>query len=205
MRKQLAGAVARRSRAKKISWLRERIKAGSTVLVVGADTVAHGAGALGVGNIVERGLGEFADIHALVYGTGDPGLGCPVTRGDARELPFPEKSFDYVFSNAVIEHVGGPESGRKMLAESVRVARLGAFHTTPNRWFPVETHTQVPLLHWLPRSWQPTAFARVGQPRWTPERYWLYGRDALARLDPRFHVERASPITLVAVWESGRN
>ena len=31
-----------------------------------------------------------------------------------------------------------------------RVARKGVFVTTPNRWFPVEFHTVLPLLHWLP-------------------------------------------------------
>jgi hypothetical protein len=29
------------------------------------------------------------------------------------------------------------------------VARRG-FFTTPNRWFPIELHTKIPLLHYLP-------------------------------------------------------
>jgi hypothetical protein len=29
------------------------------------------------------------------------------------------------------------------------------FVTTPNRWFPVEVHTLLPLVHWLPRDLQP--------------------------------------------------
>ena len=33
---------------------------------------------------------------------------------------------------------------------ALRVARQGIFVTTPNRWFPVEFHTLLPLLHWLP-------------------------------------------------------
>lgn len=199
MRRQLAGAVARRSRAAKVEWLRQRIKPGSSVLVVGA-TVKKAGGPLGVGNMVERGIGEFANLQALVYEDGDPQLDCPVTVGDARALPFDDASFDYVFSNAVIEHVGGPEGARRMLAESVRVARLGAFHTTPDRWFPVEVHTQLPLLHWLPRRWQPGAFARVGR-EWPLEHYWLFGRRELAGLDGRFRVERSSRLTLMAVWD----
>jgi hypothetical protein len=37
-----------------------------------------------------------------------------------------------------------------MIAECIRVARRGVCLTTPNRWFPVEVHTQLPLIHWLP-------------------------------------------------------
>lgn len=199
---KMARAGARRSRAAKVEWLRDRIEVGSTVLLVGATTTKGGAGRLGTGNIVERGVAKFAQIHALVYDPGDPGLDCPITEGDARELPFPDNSFDYVFSNAVIEHVGGRDGARKMLAESARVAKVGAFHTTPNRWFPIETHTQLPFLHWLPREWQPAAFAHAGKPHWKLENYWLFGRRELAALDRRFRVERVNPVTLVAVWMS---
>jgi hypothetical protein len=90
-----------------------------------------------------------------------------------------------------------------MLLESRRVAKRGAFHTTPDRWFPIETHTRVPLLHWLPRTWQGAAFARVGKPQWNTSYYWLFGRRDLAGLDPAFAVERMNPMTLVALWTEG--
>jgi hypothetical protein len=64
-------------------------------------------------------------------------------------LPFADQSFDLVFSNAVLEHTGDRESQRKFLAEICRVGQA-FFVTTPNRWFPVEHHTGVPLLHYLP-------------------------------------------------------
>jgi hypothetical protein len=195
---QLAAAVSRKSRGAKIKWARNHIEAGATVLLVGA-SVPH-AHDLGIDNIVERGIGEFADIHALVYDSGDPQLGCPFTRGDACDLPFPDRSFDYVFSNAVIEHVGGPDRARTMLDESKRVARKGAFHTTPDRWFPIETHTQIPLLHWLPSRFQQRAFAKAGKPYWSPSSHWLFGRRSLLRLSPDFSVERLSPLALIAVW-----
>jgi hypothetical protein len=157
-------------------------------------------------NFVERGISRFASIHALVYpegenATGDTGLDCPTTFGDARSLPFDDKSFDYVFSNAVIEHVGGPAGAQRMLEESRRVARLGAYHTTPDRWFPIETHTQVPFLHWLPHAWQPPFFSRLGKPHWR-DTHWLYGRGELGRLDPHFTVERSSFVTLAACWDA---
>jgi hypothetical protein len=198
MRREIAAKVSGRSRERKVAWAREQIKPGSSVLLVGA-AVPRGDD-LGVANIVERGIAKFTDAHALVYGEGDPLLGCPYSSGDACDLPFPDDSFDYVFSNAVIEHVGGPVRARQMLSESRRVARRGAFHTTPDRWFPVETHTQLPLLHWLPRPMQARAFRAAGRPYWTTGYYWLYGRRSFAALDPDFAVERLSPVALVAAW-----
>lgn len=66
-------------------------------------------------------------------------------------LPYADKEFDIAFSNAVVEHVGGFESQKQFIAESLRVAKR-VFITTPNRWFPVEHHTAIPLLHYLPKS-----------------------------------------------------
>ena len=66
-----------------------------------------------------------------------------------KPLPFPDQSFDLVFSNAVLEHTGDSQSQRRFLAEICRVGQA-FFVTTPNRWFPVEHHTGVPLLHYLP-------------------------------------------------------
>jgi SAM-dependent methyltransferase len=65
-------------------------------------------------------------------------------------LPFPDGHFDIAYSNAVIEHVGGPEQRQRFIAEHLRVARR-AFIAFPNRWFPVEHHTNLPLLHFAPR------------------------------------------------------
>jgi hypothetical protein len=71
-------------------------------------------------------------------------------RADGRDLPFPDGAFDLGFSNAVVEHVaGGREGQRRFVHELCRVARR-VFVTTPNRWFPLEVHTLLPLVHWLP-------------------------------------------------------
>jgi Methyltransferase domain len=66
-------------------------------------------------------------------------------------LPFGDAQFDVVFSNAVVEHVGSRRAQRAFVGELCRVARA-FFITTPNRWFPVEHHTGLPLLHYLPAS-----------------------------------------------------
>lgn len=74
-------------------------------------------------------------------------------KADARALPFFDDSFDYVHSSAVLEHVGSCEEQTRFLAELWRVSRKGVYLTTPNRWFPIEFHTTLPLVHWLPRHW----------------------------------------------------
>jgi len=68
---------------------------------------------------------------------------------DACELPWPDKSFDVVFSNAVIEHLGSFERQKKMAAEIMRVGKRW-FVATPNRWFPFEFHLRLPFVTWLP-------------------------------------------------------
>ena len=71
-------------------------------------------------------------------------------KADALDLPFAERSYDVVHASAVIEHVGSAANQAKMIAEAARVCRRAFFITTPNRWFPVEFHTVLPLVHWLP-------------------------------------------------------
>jgi SAM-dependent methyltransferase len=66
-------------------------------------------------------------------------------------LPFADGEFDVVFSNAVIEHVGDRARQRRLVVEALRVGRR-VFLTTPNRRFPVEVHTRLPFVHWLPDS-----------------------------------------------------
>ena len=40
------------------------------------------------------------------------------------------------------------------------------FITTPNRWYPVELHTYVPFLHWLPQHHHQKALKRLGKDAW---------------------------------------
>ena len=70
---------------------------------------------------------------------------------DGCGLPFPDKSFDLVFSNAVIEHVSGRQ---KQFADEVMRVGKSWFVTTPNYWFPFETHYHLPFIQFLPRSVQ---------------------------------------------------
>ena len=69
---------------------------------------------------------------------------------DGCALPFASGSFDLVHSSAVLEHVGGRQNQARMISECLRVARRGVCMTTPNPGFPIEFHTLLPLVHWLP-------------------------------------------------------
>jgi hypothetical protein len=122
---------------------------------------------------------------------------------DGRSLPFADDEFDVVHSNAVIEHVGGTVDQRQFAAELVRVARSG-FITTPNRWFPIEPHSRVPLLHWLPRPVLVRAMRGLGHDDWP---VWLLSAGGFRELLPvgvetDFHCTRMAglPASLVIIF-----
>ena len=62
-------------------------------------------------------------------------------------FPFKDKTFEWAFSNAAIEHAGDDAAQLNFVNEMMRVTR-NVFFTTPNRYFPVESHTNVLFLHW---------------------------------------------------------
>jgi len=81
--------------------------------------------------------------------------------GDACDVrDYSDHSFDVVFSNSVIEHVGGAEKRRMMALEVQRLAPR-YWVQTPSIWFPVEAHTYMPFWWFYPepvkvyflRSW----------------------------------------------------
>jgi hypothetical protein len=89
--------------------------------------------------------------------------GMRFVHADALELPFESGAFDVVHASAVIEHVGNAANQARMIAECARVCRRGFFVTTPNRWFPIEFHTVLPFVHWLPKPMFRKLMAMVGK------------------------------------------
>jgi hypothetical protein len=94
-------------------------------------------------NINCAGLGDGEALQQLY-----PGISYTRVAPGA-PLPFADAEFDIVHSNAVLEHVGGRANRADFLREAARVGR-SLFITIPNRWFPLEHHTAIPLLHWNP-------------------------------------------------------
>jgi hypothetical protein len=71
-----------------------------------------------------------------------------------QKLPFDDKSFDIAVSNAVLEHVGSHENQLFFVRELCRVANR-VFLTVPHKYFPVEHHTAIPLLHFWKGTFGP--------------------------------------------------
>ena len=154
MLRRVASEVSLRSRERKLRLFLDLLAPGSetTVLDVGVTDAPFGDGSsdnffeamypwsgkiTAVGHTeLDRFAAAFPDVQAV--------------RADGRDLPFADGAFDVGFSNAVVEHVAGGRDGqRRFVHELCRVAGR-VFVTTPNRWFPLEVHTLLPFVHWLP-------------------------------------------------------
>lgn len=200
---RLVDAVSLRSRKRKLRLLLEELRPTSetTVLDVGADELGFGEGdGCGTLNFLEEmypwpdritalGLLEGAGFRARY-----PHI--PYVQGDACALPFADGQFDIVFSNAVVEHVGGRERQRALVAEALRVGR-SVFVTTPNRWFPVEVHTRLPLVHWLPDALAHPLYRALGR-EFATENHLLSKRRLAALFPGRVRIVNLG-LTLVAI------
>lgn len=80
-------------------------------------------------------------------------------------LPFDEHEFAVSFSSAVVEHVGTQGQQREFVREHLRVSDR-FFMTTPNRWYPLELHTILPLIHWLPQPVHQQLLRWLGKHEW---------------------------------------
>ena len=59
---------------------------------------------------------------------------------------------DVVISNATLEHVGSNQEQSKMLENIVKLTKNFFIIITPNRMHPIEFHSKIPFMHWLPKK-----------------------------------------------------
>lgn len=132
----------------------------------------------------------------------NPYPGMTIVRYDGAVFPFENGEFDVCWSNAVLEHVGDDAAKVLFLSEINRVSDR-AFVTTPNKYFPVEPHTRVPLLHLLPKGVFDAVLRRIGK-SWATGAYMdLLGRRRLRTLlreagieNYQLHQNRIGPFTM---------
>jgi hypothetical protein len=120
-----------------------------------------------------------SDVPLPNFARAFPQITC--VTADGTQLPFEADAYDVAFSNAVVEHVGGRGEQRRFVHELCRVAPV-VFVSTPNRWFPLETHTLVPLVHWLPAGAADRAMHVLRRENW--DRIELLGKRELVDLFP---------------------
>ena len=72
--------------------------------------------------------------------------------GDGKNTKLGNNSFDIAHSNATIEHVGSFDNQVSFVRELLRISKESVFIQTPNRFFPIDFHTILPFLHWLPKK-----------------------------------------------------
>lgn len=147
MKPRFVSDLEARARAKRHEYFISRFAGVRTILDVGG--TADFWRTVGLSN---------AEVTLLNLEAEEAPAGFTSLAGDARDLSrFGDKSFDLVFSNSVIGHVGGFDDQRRMASEIARVGR-SYFVQTPNHGFPVDWRTLVPFFHFLSPEHQAWCF-----------------------------------------------
>jgi len=130
-----------------------------------------------------------------------------VAQADGTRLPYADREFPVAFSNSVIEHV--PKELQRAFAAEIRRVADRYYVQTPNKWFPIEPHYQLPFVQFLPDRLLKALNRRFSfgwreKGRWEP--IALLSAHDLRRLfpDAEIHRERVLGLTksLMAVRRS---
>ena len=105
-------------------------------------------------------LTDYLNAHTQMSWEGvDPALpestkssqGASLHSAAASKLPYPDNYFDCLFFANVFEHIPPDQRGASV-REMYRVMRPGAILVgqIPNPYFPIEAHSRMPFMGWLP-------------------------------------------------------
>lgn len=111
-------------------------------------------------------------------------------------LDLPDASFDFIFSETVLEHVADLDAAVHKL-DRLLATPGASLHVLPARRGIVEQHLHMPFIHWLPknrlRKWAMYPWVALGaEPRWVEEglrakvnRYYAYSLEHTFYRRPR--------------------
>lgn len=168
--RHIAAMYSSRSRKRRATRFRRlfAIESDTTILDLGSENGRHMADVL-AGSVIDSRNVYIADLNAAAVEEGARRFGfTPVVIDESGRLPFPDGFFDIVHCSSVLEHVTVPKgrvwqvrSGRdfKRLSRQSQqrfadeIARVGRqfYVQTPDKWFPLESHSWLPFAGWLPR------------------------------------------------------
>jgi hypothetical protein len=110
---------------------------------------------------------DCLNVHEIAWdGALFPGHRIRTLVGNGCRLSFGDGSYDLLYSNSVIEHVGGWEQQEAFAREARRVGRR-LWIQTPAFECPIEPHYIAPFVHFLPRHVQKATL------RWFTPWGWL--------------------------------
>ena len=134
---------------------------------------------------------EMARRTSLTWYGVDPGLneprlspnGAELFPGWAHQLPFPDSHFDCVVLANVYEHIS-PDQRSASLAEINRVLTEGGLliGQLPNPYFPIESHSRLPFMGWLPYRMQ-LWYWRLAPVEWKHDFYVVTIKDIRKRAE----------------------
>ena len=152
------------NRKRKLKYILSLINENDSIIDIGVEAIKSIPQRFSTNYIEEYFLREKRNITCLGLQNDDFAFfrerytNCELLLFDGKTFPAVKNGrYNIALSNAVIEHVGNYEAQKKWL-EEISLISSKLVITTPNRYFPVETHTNILFLHWFPEKYRNKLF-----------------------------------------------